>query len=144
MPVFLSILSRCVIVALASLGSMVATADDRAASTMPQAAISLGRFAITCPGVRPSADQRALAYSFRATILADIEAADTVRARLPIYRDSVVLVAHGYCGFVARNARRADPSELAKLISARLLDDPDSPHVTFILPDFVEKALDAR
>jgi hypothetical protein len=102
-----------------------------AASAGALAAIDLGRFAVTCPGVVPAGGAPPLAYSFRATIL-------------PGYRDAVVVVSHGYCGFVARNGRRASPEELARLIEARASAAEDSPRVTVTLPDFVEKHLEAR
>ena len=78
-----------------------------AASAGALAAIDLGRFAVTCPGVVPAGGAPPLAYSFRATILSGAADADAVRSSLPGYRDAVVVVSHGYCGFVARNGRRA-------------------------------------
>jgi hypothetical protein len=115
-----------------------------AASAGALAAIDLGRFAVTCPGVVPAGGAPPLAYSFRATILSGAADADAVRSSLPGYRDAVVVVSHGYCGFVARNGRRASPEELARLIEARASAAEDSPRVTVTLPDFVEKHLEAR
>jgi hypothetical protein len=77
-------------------------------------------------------------------MLAGADDADDVRTNLPTYRDAVIIVAHGYCGFVARNARRADPQELARLIGSRASAERDTPRVVFTLPDFIEKHLESR
>jgi hypothetical protein len=114
------------------------------ASTGGLSAIDLGRFAVTCPGVAPAGGAVPLAYSFRATILSEAADADAVRSSLPAYRDAVIVVSHGYCGFAARNGRRASPDELARLIEARSSWGADSPRVTVTLPDFVEKHLESR
>lgn len=141
--------SRCAVLLIASsLAAGGAIAADKPAAPVvapgTTAAIELGRFAITCPGVVPAGGAVPLAYSFRATILSDAAEAEAVRARLPGYRDAVIVVSHGYCGFLARNARRASPEELARLIEARAGADGDAPRVTLTLPDFVEKHLEAR
>lgn len=130
---------------LASGGAMAA--DPVAAPAPPAgklAAIDLGRFAVTCPGVVPAAGAVPLAYSFRATLLSDSAEADVVRSSLPGFRDAVIVVSHGYCGFLARHGRRASPEELARLIEARASATEGSPRVTVTLPDFVEKHLESR
>lgn len=126
------------------LASGVAGAADPAVVPPASTAIELGRFAVTCPGVPPADNQKPLAYSFRVTMLTDPADAEEVRISLPAYRDAVIVVAHGYCGFVARNARRADPQELSRLIGARAVADRAAPRVVFTLPDFIEKHLDPR
>lgn len=122
-------------------------ADPGAGAAAPQAgpaSIDLGRFAVTCPGVAAAGGAKPLAYSFRATILSGAAEIDAVRSNLPRYRDAVIVVSHGYCGFVARNARRASPEELARIIEERASADGDAPRVTLVLPDFVEKHLESR
>jgi hypothetical protein len=144
MSVFGPISRVAVIAVLSFLALGVAEAAEPAVIPPASTAIELGRFAVTCPGVSPAEDQKPLAYSFRVTMLAGAEDADEVRVNLPAYRDAVIVVAHGYCGFVARNARRADPQELSNLIGARAVADRAAPRVVFTLPDFIEKHLDPR
>jgi len=121
-----------------------ATAVEPVVPPTGSTAIELGRFAVTCPGVPSAGEQPPLAYSFRVTMLAGADDAHDVRTNLPTYRDAVIVVAHGYCGFVARNARRADPQELAKLIGSRASAERNTPRVVFTLPDFIETHLGSR
>jgi len=139
-----SVAALAISILAASCLAMDAGAVDPAPAAAQAARLrfDLGRFAVTCPGA--ASGTQPLAYSFKVVMEAAIDDADRIAHALPVYRDAAIVTAHGYCGFVARNARRADPSELARQIERRLADVETAARVSITLPDFIEKHLEPR